>query len=137
MALSPFRRDLSTEHGRITPAGGGAPGGSYVFELGNENREEGYFNVGDRIEVSQANIDFDAQAALARVTVNVRLPTELPSSPALEWEFTARLNGTARYTRRLRVEQRTLELLDIAIPTVAALAGPNNTLSFRLELVTA
>lgn len=136
MPLSPFRRDLNSEHGRIAPAGG-APGGTYVFELGNANLEDGYFNVGDFIEVSQANIEFDAQAALARVTVNVRLPTELPSSPALEWELTARLNGSARYTRRLRAEPRDLELLDVAVPTVAALAGPNNTLAFRLELVTA
>jgi len=133
VALSPFERDIGDEQGRIAESD--APGGSYVFELGHAGRETGYFDAGDHIEVSQANIEFDAQAALARVTVNVSLPTELPAS--LEWEFTARLNGSARYTRRLRVEQRTLELTDIAIPTVAALAGPNNTLAFRLELVTA
>jgi hypothetical protein len=135
MALSPFQRDRNTEHGRI--AATGAPEGSYVFELGNANRESGEFNVGDYVEVSQASIEFDGQASLARVTVNVALPETLPTSPALEWELTARLNGTARYTRRLRAELRSLELLDIAIPTVAATGGPTNTLAFRLALVSA
>lgn len=135
MALSPFQRDRNTEHGRI--ASSSAPGGSYVFELGNANREGGLFNTGDYIEVSQGSIEFDAQAFLSRVTVNVELPETLPSSPAVEWEFTARLNGAARYTRRLRAEQRSLELLDIAIPTVAATGGPTNTLAFRLALVAA
>jgi len=137
MPLSPFQRDLGGEHGRIAPAAGDAPAGGYVFELGNENLEDGNFNVGDFVEVSQGSIDFAAQAALARVDVNIRLPLTLPTSPALEWELSVRLNGTARYTRRLRAELRELELRDIAIPTVAATGGPTNTLAFRLELVSA
>lgn len=133
MALGPWQRDIGEGNGRIAVAG--APAGSYVFELGNADLEAASFNVGDYIEVQQTGITFDPQAALARLQVDVALPSSLPASPALEWEFTARLNGVARYTRRLRAEPRTLSLTDIAIPTVAAVGA--DTLAFRLELVNA
>jgi hypothetical protein len=129
VALSPFERDIGDEQGRIAEAS--APAGSYVFELGHAGLESGSFETGDYIEVQQTSIDFDGQAALVRVTVNIELPETLPSG--LGWEFTARLNGSARYTRALNAEPRTLSLTDIAIPTVAA--GGSDTLSFRLEVV--
>jgi hypothetical protein len=135
LPLSPFQRDLGTEHGRIAVTD--APGGSYVFELGHAGREYGEFNVGDVIEVSQSGIEFDGQTALARVNVDIEPPLELPTSPAVEWEFSVKLNSATWYTRRIGVDQRSLSLSDIAISTTAAIAGPNNTLAFRLELVSA
>lgn len=113
-----------------------APGGAYVLELGHSGREYGEFNLGDAIEISQSNIEFDGQASLVRLDATIELPTELPTSPAWEWEFSVKLNGVSWYVRRLKVEQRTLELSDIAISTEGALAGPNNTIAFRLEVVT-
>lgn len=133
MALGPWQRDIGEGNGRLAVTD--APAGDYVFELGNADLEAASFNVGDYIEVSQTGITFDGQAALVRVQVDVVLPSELPTSPALEWEFTARLNGAARYTRRLAAEPRVLSLQDIAIPTVAAVGS--DTLAFRLELVNA
>lgn len=134
MALSPFQRDIGSEQGRISTTD--APAGSYVFELGSSAREGGIFNVGDYVEVRQTAIDFDGQASLVRVAARVELPDVFPTSPAWFWELTVRLNGSARYTRKFRPGPRELALEDVAVPTVARAAGPNNTLAVRLALVT-
>lgn len=126
-ALSPFFRDIGTAQGRILV------GGVWVYELGHATREDGFFNVGDYHEVSQVIGTPDAQAGLVRVDVDVVLPDALPSG--LEWEFTARLNGTVVYTRRLRAEPRTLTLVDVAVSLAAS--SPPDTVAYRLELVSA
>lgn len=129
-ALSPFFRDRGTAQGRIQLASG-----AWVYELGHATREGGYFNVGDYHQVAQVIGTPDAQAGLVRLDVDVLLPEALPTSPAVEWEFTARLNGTVVYTRRLRAEPRSLTLRDIAISLAAS--SPPDTVALRLELVAA
>jgi len=128
-SLSPFFKDRGVAQGRIQVDG------AWVYELGHATREGGYLNVGDHHEVSQSIGTPDGQAGLVRVDVDVLLPQVLPASPALEWEFTARLNGTIVYTRRLRAEDRSLTLRDIAISLAAT--APPDTVAFRLELVAA
>jgi hypothetical protein len=128
--LSPFARDLGTEQGRILV------NGNWVYELGHASREGGTLNVGDYVEVSQAIGTPDPNAVLLRTDVDVVLPDELPTSPvALEWEFTARLNGTPRYTRKLGAGGRTMALRDIAVSL--ANSSPPDTVAFRLEVVLA
>lgn len=130
--LSPFERDRGDEQGRIPSAT--ATDGSFVYELGHAQREGGSFEVGDFHEITQA-VTPDGNAQLIRVDVNVLLPTALPTSPAVEWEFTVRFKGVVKYTRRFRVEQRTLALRDIAISLAAS--APTDDVTFRLELVAA
>ena len=132
-ALSPFFRDRGTQQGRIQVEG--APDGDWVYELGHSAREGGYFNVGDYHQVEQDINAPDGQAGLVRVDVDVVLPDTLPTGPALEWEFTVRLNGTVVYTRRLPAGPRSITLRDIAISLAAS--SPPDVAAFRLELVAA
>lgn len=126
--LSPFERDRGDEQGRIEVDG------AFVYELGHAGRESGRFEVGDHIEITQS-ITPDSNAQLVRLDVDVLLPKSLPTSPDVEWEFSARFAGSVKYTRRLRAEKRSLQLRDIAL----SLAGsaPPDDVTFRLELVNA
>ena len=128
-ALSPFFRDRGEQQGRILVDG------DWVYELGHAGREGGVFNVGDYHQVAQVIGTPDAQADLVRLDVDVVLPDSLPTAPALEWEFTARLNGVVLYTRRLRAEPRSITLRDVALSLAAS--APPDTVAFRLELVSA
>jgi len=131
--LSAFERHLGVEQGRMPKPG--APGGSYVYELGHASREGGRFDVGDYHEVSQVIGTPDSNAKLFRVDVDVLLPETLPTSPAVVWEFSATLNGNKFYSRRLAAEQRDLILRDIAVSL--ATSAPPDTIAFRLALVLA
>ena len=127
---SPFAQYRGDLQQRILDPG--TPDGAFVFELGQANRGDARFAIGDFHEVKQ---DFlrAPQSAFVAPIVNI-IPCD-DDGLYCEWEFSIRLNGVVMYTRKLETGIPQFALSDIRVPLALAVAPPaTNELAFRLEL---
>lgn len=130
MAFSPFQVDLDGAQGRHPTED--APLGSYVLELGHANLQSDYMEVGDYVEYSQAVASLPTYIKRIRFQVRIQAPTELPGSSV--WVFTASLNGTTLYERRIPAAVRKNDLLVDGCLPLGDATYTSDTITFRLEL---
>jgi hypothetical protein len=125
-----FTRLVGDRQGRVRSINWPPADGEWDFVLGSDLIGEDFdLDAGDYAEVAQT-ADFGATEVVT-FRGQLRGPRTMLSGYA--WEFSVRIDGTARAVRRFGAEQ----VIDLSAMTVCVkdLAPGDHTLSYRLELV--